>query len=145
MDASCGDHPVAGEKHSFLSAIGVRQGRKKVGPSALLLLLDEFAHVQGAGSTADSIEIFNAATPALAQFRDDVLTIQTSTPWGRTGQLFRSYSQALAITPADGTARDPGTFVLWLPFWELYGHSEPANEIPMWPGGPFFPQTRYRK
>ncbi len=112
------------------------------GPAAVGLLFDEFAFVQGAGSTATSTEIYQAATPATMQFDADRLIIQTSSPWEKTGQLYASYQRGLQVDPATGDARDPATLVLQLPSWELYRDCEHAGSIPMWPGGPPFPDRR---
>ncbi|HSH58412.1 MAG TPA: hypothetical protein VK988_02000, partial [Acidimicrobiales bacterium] len=108
------------------------------GPAAPVLLFYEFAFVQGAGTTATSTDIYRAATPAVMQFHDDALIIQTSSPWEQTGQLYDSYLRGLAVDPTTGKAKDPATLVLQLPSWELYEHDEPAESIPMWPGGPTF-------
>ena len=44
------------------------------------LILDEFAHLLGAGATVDSIRLYEAATPALATFTSSSLCLQTSSP-----------------------------------------------------------------
>ena len=102
------------------------------------MLFDEFAFVQGAGSTATSTDIYQAATPATLQFSGDRLIVQASSAWEKTGQLYASYQRGLQIDPSSGNAKDPATLVLQLPSWDLYRHHEPAESIPMWPGGPTF-------
>jgi hypothetical protein len=108
------------------------------GPAVTGLLFDEFAFVQGAGSTATSSDIYQAATPATMQFGGDRLVIQASSPSAKTGQHYDSYQRGLQIDPTTGTARDPATLVLQLPSWDLYLHDEAAGSIPMWPNGPTF-------
>jgi hypothetical protein len=109
------------------------------GPASPALAFDEFAFVRPAGATVSSTDLYRQATPAVMQFRDDAMIIQTSSPWDKTGQLFASYQRGLAVDPDTETAKDPGTFVLQLPSWDLYTQDEPADQIPMWPGGPVFP------
>ncbi len=100
--------------------------------------IDETGHVTGAGSTSDSIELLQAAEPALAQFRSDSLIVQTSTPYGMDGAFFASYQKALAVDPETGAALSPGTFLFQLPSDELYRFAGQAADLEMWPGGPCF-------
>ena len=100
--------------------------------------MDEFGHVVGAGSTTDSVSLYNAATPALSQFTSDWLTIQTSTPWEKLGQFWATYTKARRVDPVTGGAAAAGVFMFQLPSDELYLHADRASEIEMWPGGPPF-------
>ena len=108
------------------------------GPAVLTLILDEIAHVVGAGSTASAAQLYTAATPALAQFPTDAFIYQASSPWEKTGQLWDSYCQACSINPSTGQAVHPDMFVLQLPSWGTYKDWKIAAELPMWPGGPTF-------
>lgn len=110
------------------------------GAAVPLAWLDEFGHVNGAGSTSDSIEIYTAADPALAQFRDDSLIIQTSTPLEKLGQFYLSYCKARRVDPITGQPLAPGLFLFQLPSDELYLYSDKAHDLDMWPGGPHFPE-----
>lgn len=101
--------------------------------------MDEFGHVNGAGSTSDSVEIYTATDPALAQFRDDSLIIQTSTPLEKLGQFYASYGKARRVDPITGDALAPGVFMFQLHSDELYLYAEEASGLEMWPGGPNFP------
>jgi len=101
--------------------------------------MDEFGHVHGAGSTADSKKIYAATSPALAQFTSDWLMIQTSTPLEKLGQFWATYTKARRVDPATGKAAAPGVIMFQLPSDELYLHADTASEIEMWPGGPSFP------
>ena len=109
------------------------------GAASPVLLFDEFAFLVGAGSTVSSTDIYDAASPAVMQFEDDGLIMQVSSPWEKTGQLYRSYVRGLAVDATTGRAKDPGTLVVQLPSWALYEGSDSPDEIPMWPGGPPFP------
>ncbi|MEX2250615.1 MAG: hypothetical protein WD895_00925 [Acidimicrobiia bacterium] len=108
------------------------------GPAVPVVWLDEFGHVNGAGSTADSIEIYTAASPALAQFPLDAMTIQTSTPMEKLGQFYASYTKARRVDPVTGGPLAPTVFMFQLPSDELYLHADVAEGIEMWPGGPCF-------
>lgn len=107
------------------------------GPASPLLVFDELGHVQGAGSTADSTDLYGAAVPATAQF-DDALIMQSSTAWDRSGQLWSSYENALQVDAETRQAKHPDTLVVQLESPALYVDHERAGEIEMWPGGPHY-------
>lgn len=67
------------------------------GPAVIGVVFDEFAHVQGAGSTANSVDVFDSMTPATGQFSNDALIMQISTPWEKIGQLYKSYCLSRAV------------------------------------------------
>lgn len=105
-------------------------------------MMDEFAHLLGAGSTASSTELYDAATPAREEFGTDALVVQTSSPWDRHGQLWESFCRACAVDPMTEKALDPDFFTLQLPSWGLYRDWERAHTIPMWPEGPNYAAQR---
>lgn len=78
------------------------------GPAVPMAWMDEFGHVAGAGSTSDSVEIYTAATPAVSQFRNDSMIIQTSTPLDKLGQFWNSYGKARRVDPLTGDPMAPG-------------------------------------
>lgn len=100
--------------------------------------LDEFAFVDGAGSTADSVAVFEALTPASAQFDKDALFLQTSTPWDKQGQLYISYSNAREVNPSDFLAANPDHLMIQLESTALYEDWDRAGRIAMWPDGPTY-------
>lgn len=105
------------------------------------LVLDEFAHIAAgaaAGPESSSIDIYRAIKPALAQFPKTGLTLQTSSPWEKDGQLYASYQLGRELDPATRHPRMPGLLVLQLPSWAPYCHWEQGPDIAMWPGGPTF-------
>jgi hypothetical protein len=112
------------------------------GPAVIGVHLDEFAHLHGAGSTADSLDVYRAVRPALAQFGDDAMILLTSSPWEKNGALYRSYEAGLTVNPGSLEPRSPGTLVVQLPSWAVYEGWELAEETPMWPGGPCFPALK---
>ena len=106
------------------------------GAAIPMVVFDEVAHVTGAGSTADANSIYDATTPATAQFGRDQLVVLSSSPAEKTGPQYLNYERALEINPATGQAAIPGHFMLQGPSWMLYEDWERAAEIEMWPGGP---------
>jgi len=109
------------------------------GPAVPMLWFDESAHAQGAGSTADSLDLYGSASPATAQF-PDALIVQSSTPWETSGQLFVSYQETLEVDPQTRTAKRPEMLAVQLESPALYLDYERAGEIPMWSGGPSYRQ-----
>ena len=109
------------------------------GTATFAVGFDEFSHVKGAGSTADSEEIYTAAVPGTAQFGSDKLIVQASSPWEQTGQLYKSRTQALQCDPDTAKALSPTTLAVQLSSWDPYLDFEIAHEIAMWPGGPCYP------
>ncbi|MBK5268520.1 MAG: hypothetical protein JJE47_13915 [Acidimicrobiia bacterium] len=108
------------------------------GPAAIGIVFDEPAHVQGAGSTADSIAVFRQMTPAAGQFENDGLIIQISTPWEKVGQFYLSYCEGREVRPGDFKAAYPNTLMIQQASTGLYKDWERADQIPMWPGGPTY-------
>ena len=113
------------------------------GAAVPMLVLDEVAHLSGAGSTSDAATIYDSAMPAVAQFGDEGLVVLSSSPAEKTGPQYTGYQQALEINPATGEAAYPKSIVLQGPSWCLYQDWQDAPKIEMWPGGPSYsPLTR---
>ena len=66
------------------------------------------------------------------------MAIQTSTPMGQNGQLYKSYLQALAVDGLTGWAKDPGVVMIQLSSDEPYRDAYRAQDYEMWPGGSKF-------
>jgi len=107
------------------------------GAAVPIVVLDEFAHLEQPGSSADSTALARAVRPAMAQFPDPLM-ILASSPWNKTGELHATYERGLQIDPATGNTRHPKLLVVQLPSWALYEGWEKADQTPMWPGGPCF-------
>lgn len=102
------------------------------GPSSFMLGFDEMAHVINAGGAARSAEeVYDAATPALDQFRKDAFIIDPSSPWQMIGKFYQNWENSLLIE--DGEPVYPETMMLQLASWEIYHDWEIAHEIPMFP------------
>jgi hypothetical protein len=108
------------------------------GPASFLLGFDEFAFVQGAGSTANSTDLFEGAYPSTTQFKGNAPIIQTTSPWDKQGQAWTTYKQAMGIDPRTGASKNPDILLLQLESWALYKDYDIADRIEMWPGGPTF-------
>lgn len=108
------------------------------GPASFMLGFDEFAFVQGAGSTANSVDLFEGAYPSTTQFQGNAPVIQTTSPWDKQGQAWETYKQAMAVDPITGTSKNPDVLVLQLESWDLYREHDIAGLTEMWPGGPTF-------
>lgn len=106
------------------------------GPALVGLLLDEFAHISGAGSTSDGASILRAAAPALAQFRGHGLTFMASSPWSKTGAFYSEHRAGCAVGRDTHAALYPDVLSVQLPSWEMYVGWEIAHELQMYPGGP---------
>jgi hypothetical protein len=103
-----------------------------------MYVLDEVAHVAGAGSTSDANSIYRAVSPAAAPFRQHRLAVLSSSPAEKTGPQYAGYQRALQIDPVTGEAANPNTFMIQGCSWDSYREWERAAEIEMWPGGPCF-------
>jgi hypothetical protein len=105
----------------------------------LLAQFDEFAFLKGAGSTVDSVHLYDSVSPALAQFNGDAPVIQTTSPWDRQGQSWITYNRGLAVHPDTLDPLNPDFLVVELPSWALYRDADRAGTIPMWPGAAGYP------
>jgi hypothetical protein len=109
------------------------------GPAVPMLFFDEFAHVRGAGATANSADLYDSAVPATRQFGSHGIVLQTTSPWDRQGQAWKTAMRATGHSPVTGLPADPDHLLVQLPSWALYEDHESADQIDMWPGGPAFP------
>lgn len=125
-----------------LSAVSTTRTAAR-GPAVLGLMLDEFAHLDGAGSTSDAADIAQSATPAQGQFRNEAIVMMASSPWTMNGGFYKAHLWSCALDSVTGKARSPDTLTLQLPSFAMYEDWQIAHEIPQWPGGPNFqPITR---
>lgn len=120
-----------------LSAVSTTRTAAR-GPAVLGLMLDEFAHVDGAGSTSNAADIAQSATPAQSQFRGEAIVMMASSPWTVNGSFYKTHRSSCAIDGAIGTSLNPDSLTLQLPSFAMYEDWAIAHEIPQWPGGPNF-------
>lgn len=161
MEAPCFKalHPIAtrGSIYLFTPAQVARGDHRKGADAALIeiraaettelaargapvpmLTFDEFAHLRGAGPTADSVDLYDAAMPATEQFGTEAVIVQTTSTWDKEGQAWKSTKRACGRDATTGAPTDPDYLLVQLPSWAPYEHWEHAEELAMWPDGPHF-------
>lgn len=136
--------------------VGRTQGRLEVravettpraarGPTVIGFVTDEFGHVgndNNIDASTSSVGIYRSLRPSTAQFPRTSLVLQTSSPWEKIGQLYQSYQMACEVDPDTGDPKFPGVITVQLPSWKTYEHWAEASTIPMWPGGPTYPEQQ---
>ena len=108
-----------------------------------MLLFDEMAHMVSAGANRSAEEIFAAATPALAQFRDFSMLVELSSPAGKSGQFYDNAQYALRLDPS-GAASHPTSLMVQLPTEDIYLDFERTHAPGfLTPGGKPFPRIEH--
>jgi hypothetical protein len=102
---------------------------------------DEFALVTRATSKSSSEDLWQAATPALDQFRKWAFIYMGSSPYQMTGQFYAEYEEALARSDGsdgldEGTILRPEVMMTQLTSWDIYEDWQVADEIPIYPDRP---------
>lgn len=108
------------------------------GPAACMDFFDEFALVSKATSKSSSEDLWQAATPALDQFRKWAFIYMGSSPYQMTGQFYAEYAESLARSKGDdgldeGTILRPEVMMTQLTSWDIYEDWQIADEIPIYP------------
>lgn len=103
------------------------------GPTSFIQLYDEMAHVIASGANRSAGEVYEAAKPALDQFRKDGFLYEPSSTWQKTGKFYENYERGLAKTE-DGLPADPQMLVIQLASWDPYKDYEQWRTIPLVPG-----------
>lgn len=102
------------------------------GSASFMQGYDEMAHVVASGANRSAEDIFNAATPALDQFKKDAFIIEPSSPWQMTGQFYRNFEKANQVDE-NGNAVYPAIMALQLASWEIYYDWERSQDIELFP------------
>jgi hypothetical protein len=126
------------EMSSFLVAPMGSAAVSARGPAACMDFFDEFAMVTRATSKSSSEDLWQAATPALDQFRKWAFIYMGSSPYQMTGQCYAEYEEALAHSDgtdglAEGTILRPEIMMCQLTSWDIYEDWERAHEISIYP------------
>lgn len=108
------------------------------GPAACMDFFDEFALVTRATSKSSSEDLWQAATPALDQFRKWAFIYMGSSPYQMTGQFYAEYAESLARSDGtDGlepnTILRPEVMMCQLTSWDIYTDWQIADQIPIYP------------
>lgn len=88
------------------------------GRASFLQCYDEFAHGLDTGSAISSSQVYEAATPSLAQFGMDGMVYIPSSPWSKAGKFYELYESAYAME--NGHAVNPHMLAVRFPSWFLY-------------------------
>lgn len=88
------------------------------GRASFMQCYDEFAHGLDTGSAISSAQVYEAATPSLAQFGQDGLVYIPSSPWSKSGKFYELYEAALAME--NGHALNPQMFAFRAASWVPY-------------------------
>lgn len=110
------------------------------GPAACMDFFDEFALVSKTTSKSSSEDLWQAATPALDQFRKWAFIYMGSSPYQMTGEFYKQYAESLARSDGTdgfdhGTILRPEIMMCQLTSWDIYEDWQMAHEIPIYPGG----------
>jgi hypothetical protein len=105
------------------------------GGAGFMIGMDEMAHMINTGANREAKEVWDAATPSLAQFAKDAFIACPSSPWQEIGQFFVEWKQAQEIDKETGRWKFPEKFTLQLPSWGSYDDWEIAHEIDLLPPG----------
>jgi hypothetical protein len=108
------------------------------GPAACIDFFDEFALVTRSTSKSSSEDLWQAATPALDQFRKWAFIYMGSSPYQMTGQFYAEYQEALARSDGtdgldEGTILRPEVMMCQLTSWDIYQDWQIADQIPVYP------------
>lgn len=88
------------------------------GRASFMQCYDEFAHGLDTGSAISSSQVYDAATPSLAQFGQDGLVYIPSSPWSKSGKFYELYEAALAME--NGRAVNPQMLAFRGASWKMY-------------------------
>ena len=81
---------------------------------------DEMAHMIATGISRSAEEVWNAAEPALGQFKQDAFVYCGSSPWTMLGKFYELVRQSLEIDAVTRRAIDPTILTLQLASWDIY-------------------------
>jgi hypothetical protein len=109
------------------------------GPAACMDFFDEFALVTRATSKSSSEDLWQAATPALDQFRKWAFIYMGSSPYQMTGQFYAEYNESLARSDGtdgfeEGSILRPEVMMCQFTSWDIYQDWQIADTIPIYPG-----------
>lgn len=97
------------------------------GSASIVLVFDEMAHITPGESHISDEELFKAAEPSLAQFRQHAMIFANSSPYTKIGKFYSLYEQAMAIDNEE--ILYPTIFMIQSPSWEMYKDFERENKF----------------
>lgn len=87
------------------------------GSASMITVIDEMAHMMVGESKGTADSVYNAAEPALAQFKGDGMMFLNSSPYTKIGKFYERYD--LAMKPATG-GPDDLMLAFRFPSWAMY-------------------------
>ena len=99
------------------------------GPAAFMQYYDEMAHVSSTTASASAEMVYQAATPALDQFKQDAFLYEGSSPWQMSGQFYENWQHSLEVDSATGKPVYPEIFMAQLASWDPYKDWDKATSI----------------
>lgn len=88
------------------------------GQAAIMWVFDEMAHITPGESHISDEELFTAAEPSLAQFKQDAIIFANSSPYQKIGKFYDLYEQSQALD--SDLILYPTIFMMQSPSWEMY-------------------------
>ncbi len=101
------------------------------GPAAFMQYYDEMAHVSTTTAKSSAEMVYQAATPALDQFKQDAFLYEGSSPWQMSGQFYDNWLHSLEVDYATGKPIYPEMLMVQLASWDPYKDWDKAPEIKM--------------
>jgi hypothetical protein len=84
------------------------------------IIFDEMAFMESSeGNRSSAAECYNAAEPALTQFRGDGMIFCNSSPYNKIGKMYNRWMDSFKMT-REGTPEFMALMSLQFPSWELY-------------------------
>lgn len=99
------------------------------GPAAFMQYYDEMAHVSSTTASANAEAVYQAATPALDQFKPDEFIYAGSSPWQMSGQFYENWQHSLEVDSNTGRPIYPDMFMVQLTSWDPYKDWEKAHTL----------------
>jgi hypothetical protein len=87
------------------------------GSASMITVIDEMAHMMVGESKGTGDSVYNAAEPALAQFKGDGMMFLNSSPYTKVGKFFERWE--LGMKPATETP-DDAILAFRFPSWAMY-------------------------
>jgi len=104
------------------------------GPAAFMQYFDEGAHMVATGVSRSMADVYDAATPALDQFKEHAFLYSGSSPWTMDGKFYELVEQTLSVEADTGEPVYPSNLMIQLPSWDIYDDWERAHTLIARPG-----------
>ena len=102
------------------------------GQAAIIVVIDEMAHIMGGESQISDVELYTAVRPSLQQFKKDAIMFANSSPWTKQGMFFELYRRSVGDKAMDGERiAFPTYMTLQYPSWEMYKDWEKDRRFSM--------------